>query len=197
MPPGKAHFEVGLYRRFLQPGSTEYERVTIVDPQGRVAADRVDLGAVMVGEPPPQADLSGLRPLGAQFDGRVELVGWNARTDPVDPSRVLIDLGWRALGRSVTDYTAFVHLLDQEGQIASQVDEPPGGLANPTTRWVPGEAVRTAVALSVPPGTEAKDYSLRVGLYEPVSGRQLSVTRPGVGRTLTPGQTFLSLALGD
>jgi hypothetical protein len=197
MPRGKAHFEVGLYRRFLMPGSTEYERVPVVDREGRAVADRVDLGAVMVGELPPQADLSGLRPLAVQFDDRVELVGWKARADSADPSRLLVDLGWRALGRSDTDYTAFVHLLDQEGQIASQVDGPPGGLANPTTRWVPDETVRTAVALSIPPGKEAEDYTLRVGLYEPVSGRQLPITGLGGGSSPVPGQTFLVFGLGD
>jgi hypothetical protein len=193
MPAGKAHFEVGLYRRFLQPGSTEYERVPIVDPQGRVAGDRVDLGAVMVGEPPPQADLSGLEPLGARFEDHIELAGWNARTDPDDPSLLFVDLGWRALARSNTDYTAFVHLLDQDGGIASQHDQPPGGPENPTALWVPGEVVRTTFSLRLPPGIEGRSHTLRVGLYEPVSGRRLAVMQPGEGAALAPGQTFLLL----
>jgi hypothetical protein len=193
MPAGKAHFETGLYERFLKPGSTEYERVPIVDPQGRVAGDRVDLGAVMVGEPPPQADFSGIRPLGAQFEDHIELVGWNTRTDPDDPSLLLVDLGWRALGRPGTDYTTFVHLLDDRGQIVSQQDQPPGKLENPTSLWVPGETVCTSFSLRMPPGAQMQDYTLRVGLYEPVSGRQLPVMQPGTSGVLVSGQTFLLL----
>jgi 4-amino-4-deoxy-L-arabinose transferase-like glycosyltransferase len=196
MPPGKAHFEVGIVRRLLSPTSITYDRINIVDPQGRTAGDRVDLGSVMVGEPPPQADLSGLQPLGARFEDRIELIGWNARTDPGDPSLLLVDLGWRALDRSSIDYTAFVHLLDAEGRIASQQDEPPGGVENPTSRWVPGETVRTAFALRLPPGSEAGDHRLRIGLYEPVSGRQLPLTLGAANEAAGSGETFLIVSTG-
>ena len=178
MPPGKAYFEVGLFRSGLSSAPGGQDRVDIVDQHGQAVGDRVDLGAVMVGSPPEQADLSGLRPLGARFEERIELAGWQAAADPSEPSKLRVDLGWRALDRSVTDYTAFVHVLDRENRIVAQHDQPPGGADNQTTRWVPGETVRTSTLLELPPDVNRTDLRLRVGLYEPVSGRQLAVTAP-------------------
>ena len=178
MPSGKAYFEVGLFRSGLSSAPGGQDRIDIVDQHGQAAGDRVDLGAVMVGAPPEQADLSGLRPLGARFEERIELAGWQAVADPAEPSKLRVDLGWRALDRSVTDYTAFVHVLDGDGRIVAQRDLPPGGVANQTTRWVPGETVRTIMLLELPPDVNRVDLRLRVGLYEPVSGRQLAVTAP-------------------
>ena len=178
MPSGKAYFEVGLFRSGLSSAPSGQDRIDIVDQHGQAVGDRVDLGAVMVGAPPEQADLSGLRPLGARFEERIELAGWQAVADPAEPSKLRVDLGWRALERSVTDYTAFVHVLDGDGRIVAQHDQPPGGADNQTTRWVPGETVRTSMLLELPPDVNRMDLRLRVGLYEPVSGRQLAVTVP-------------------
>jgi hypothetical protein len=194
MPPGKAQFEVGLYRYHSAKPLDALDRVDLVDGKGNRAGDRVDLGAVMVGAPPPQADLSGLTSLGATFDDRIELVGWQARIDPEDDSQLLVDLGWRVADRSVTDYTVFVHLLGNDDQVLTQHDEPLGGSQNSTSRWVPGETVRTIFALQVAPGSSARDHRLRVGLYEPVSGRQLPLTRSTANGTVAHGETYLILA---
>jgi hypothetical protein len=194
MPPGKANFEVGVYKYTPSMPSNLQDRISLVDPRGNRAGDRVNLGAVMVGAPPPQADLLDLSPLDATFDGRIELVGWRTRVDPEDDSRLFVDLGWRALDRSVTDYTGFVHLLGSNNQIVAQHDEPPGGLENPTSRWAPGETVRTTFALQMPAGSGAGDHRLRVGLYEPVSGQQLPVTHFTASDVARSDNTFLILS---
>jgi len=196
MPPGKAYFEVGLFRSGLASAAGGQDRVDIVDQRGQAVGDRVDLGAVMIGMPPAQADLSGLRPLGARFEERIELAGWQAAADPAQPSSLQVDLGWRALGRSVTDYTAFVHMLDGDGRILAQHDQPPGGTDNPTTRWVPGETVRTTMRLDLPAGVDPAGLRLRVGLYEPVSGRQLAVTAPADAAADASAGTYLILQPG-
>jgi hypothetical protein len=187
MPPGKAYFEVGLYR----PGSNE--RVGIVDGQGNVTANQVNLGAVMVGEAVQQADLNGLSPLGVQFDNRIELAGWQARLDPSDPQALKVDLGWRAINRSPTNYTAFVHLVDTGGQIIAQDDRAPGGTENATTQWVPGESLRTTFTLKLPPGISPRGLRLRVGLYEPDSGKQLPVT--ATPDQMSPAATYILIPL--
>jgi hypothetical protein len=197
MPSGKAYFEVGLFRSGLSSAPDGQDRIDIVDQRGQAAGDRVDLGAVMVGAPPEQVDLSGLRPLGARFEERIELAGWQAVADPAEPSKLRVDLGWRALDRSVTGYTAFVHVLDGDGRIVAQQDQPPGGDANPTTRWVPGETVRTTMQLEIPPDVNRADLRLRVGLYEPVSGRQLAVTAPPGAEADASAGSYLILRPGQ
>ena len=197
MPLGKAYFEVGLFRSGLSSAPGGQDRIDIVDQHGQTVGDRVDLGAVMVGAPPEQADLSGLRPLGARFEERIELAGWQAVADPSQPSTLRVDLGWRALDRSVTDYTAFVHVLAADGQIVAQHDQTPGGADNQTTRWVPGETVRTSMLLELPPDANRTDLRLRVGLYEPVSGRQLAVTAPPGADADASAGSFLILRPGQ
>ncbi len=198
MPNGKAFFEVGLFRTDLT-GSDLKVRTDILDDQSRVVGDRVELGAIMIGQPPPKADLSDLQPASARFDDRIELVGWRVDRDPAQPDGqiVRVDLGWRALARSTTDYTAFVHLVreDNNDQIVAQHDEAPGGVANPTTRWVPGETVRLTFVLQLPSGVPPDALRLRVGIYEPVSGKRLMVASPEEDAAGTSGGTFLDLPL--
>jgi hypothetical protein len=93
----------------------------------------------------------------------------------------------------LADYTAFVHVLDAKGQIIAQMDRPPGDASSPTSRWIPDEIVVTEMTLSLPPGLVAEATRLRVGLYEPASGRQLPITAstsPEIGRA---GDTFVLL----
>ena len=190
--PGKAYFEMGLIDT-LEAGS---DRTGIVDAMGVVGADRVDFGVVAIGITPPQADLSGLKNLGVLFDERIELVGWNASTDTQNPTRLQVELGWKAQDRSNTDYVAFVHLLDADGQIVSQHDRPPGAAENPTTMWLPGETTRTTFSLEIPDGADLPELSLRIGLYEPVSGRQLPVSIPN-DLSIQADATYVVLKLGE
>ncbi|MEZ4767598.1 MAG: hypothetical protein R2844_04155 [Caldilineales bacterium] len=176
---GKAHFEVGLYRYHPGSSSGANDRIAIVDQSGQDAADQVELGSVWLGSPPAAADMSDLRALGVQFNQRVELAGAKASVDPSDPRRLAVDLEWKALDRPTSDYVAFVHLIDQTGQIIAQHDAPPGGLQNPTHLWAPGEMVRSSSPLELPEGLNRADLSLRIGLYEPVSQLQLPVTVAG------------------
>lgn len=193
MPPGKAFFETGLYR--YQPGETTPtgERISVVDDQGQAVADKLDLGAVLIGNQAPQANLADLTSLGVRFDDRIELTGWAVRSDPQNPRQLLVDLGWKALDRSPTDYTAFVHLIDRQGQIITQSDAPPGGLDNPTRLWVPGETVRTAYSLELPAGLTTTGTRLRIGLYEPVSQKQLPITAAANPAAGARGDTYVLL----
>jgi hypothetical protein len=107
-----------------------------------------------------------------------------------------VDIAWRALNRSTTDYTAFVHLVDGQQKIVAQQDQPPGGPNNPTTRWVPGEIVRSRFTIKPPKGTVYEGLKLRVGLYEPISGKQVPLTGVPSGQVSTSSASYLMLPLG-
>lgn len=196
MPNGKAFFEVGFLAAASESGGPGTPRVDILDDQGRPVGDQINLGAVMIGEPPPQASLAGLRPLNARFADRIELTGWRVTAVPGKPNALTVDLGWLAQARALTDYTAFAHLVDASGRIIAQHDQPPGGSENPTTLWVPGESVRSAFTLEGPPGTDMGGMKLRIGLYEPVSGRQARVQVDGP-TSVEVHDTFLLLPLDN
>jgi hypothetical protein len=143
-----------------------------VNSAGQPVGDALTLGGVFVG-PPPTVDLTAYQPLNAQFGDVIELVGWCVTRDPAAPTTLRIGLAWRALDRPAGDYTAFVHLVDAQGAILAQHDRSPGDEANPIHLWAPGETVQADFLLTLPDGDVPEGAQLRVGLYEPISGRRL------------------------
>jgi hypothetical protein len=68
-----------------------------------------------------------------------------------------------------TSYHIFVHAVDEDGQLLAQSDGEPAGWTRPTTGWAVGEYIVDEHSLVMPPGVTA----LRVGVYDPDSGRRL------------------------
>jgi len=76
------------------------------------------------------------------------------------------------------NYTTFVHLLGEAGQVVSQVDHIPGAGAFPATGWLPGEIIIDEFV--VPLSEDESVLSLRseVGIYNPATGERLHVVDP-------------------
>jgi hypothetical protein len=68
----------------------------------------------------------------------------------------------------------FVHLLDAQGAIRSQVDSEPLQGARPTRGWVAGEylldSYRIPLDTTLAPGT----YRIALGMYDPLTGERLA-----------------------
>ena len=193
MPDGKAYFEVGLYQHTGVDAAGPVQRIDVLSADGKPVADRVDLAPVWIGPAPAFQPAQDLSPLGVEYDNAVELLGWSVKPATQHPEQLHVRLAWLTHDRMLADYTAFVHVLDTAGQIVAQMDSAPGGAANPTSKWVPGETIFTEMELSLPPGLSAETAHFRVGLYEPTSGQQLPISAsrsPAVGRT---GDTFVIL----
>jgi hypothetical protein len=84
-------------------------------------------------------------------------------------------LTWQAEATPKQDYTVFVQLLDEAGQVRAQHDGQPGDGTLTTTSWAPGEYVRDEHRLALPGDLPAGDYRLIVGMYLPESGERLAV----------------------
>ena len=74
---------------------------------------------------------------------------------------------------------AGLHIVDADGNLIGQWDQPPGGLDAPTSTWTPqmiyfDDYRVPAEAGGTPP------YRLQVGLYDPESGERLSVVDSSV-----------------
>jgi hypothetical protein len=114
---------------------------------------------------------------GVKVGETIELLGYTLNSPRLRPGeRVHIDLYWRAVQNVETDYTVFVHLLDQDGTWVTGYDSWPVLRSFPTTLW-PSDAVvvdRRAVELpaDVPPGA----YRLAVGLYDLDTLERLPIT---------------------
>jgi 4-amino-4-deoxy-L-arabinose transferase-like glycosyltransferase len=186
LPAGKVAFEVGLYTRRAGEPYAVAKRVPLVDANGNVGGDQVIVAPVMIGADAPAAETTRVIPADVVFGERIALAGWKF-TRTADGEGATARLCWTARHRMPTDLTAFVHLIDAAGDILSQYDVAPGGLENPTSRWVPGETVCSEHPLTLP--ADATGTRLRVGLYEPIAGRQWGVSASGA----LPGRTYLIL----
>ncbi|MCU0510874.1 MAG: hypothetical protein MUC34_21460, partial [Anaerolineae bacterium] len=164
LPAGKAAFEVGLYTRRAGEPYSQAKRVPLVDANGNAGGDQVVVAPVMIGADaaagmPSAPDMAGMTATDAVFGERIALAGWQIARSD-DAQGATVRLCWTARHR---------------------VPE------NPTSRWVPGETVCSEHPLTLP--DDAAQTRLRVGLYEPVSGRQWGVS----AASAVPGQTYLIL----
>ncbi len=193
MPTGKAHFEVGLYQTFDADSSGGSERIAIVDQAEQAVGDMATLGGLFIGEIPPNQPEPSLA-MDAVFWDSIQLTDLRVEEDTTNGQAQVV-LGWRALDRPSRDYTAFVHLLDQEQSIVAQHDQPPGGVDNPTHLWAPNEVVHASFPLQVPPGVRLDDLALRIGLYDPITGERLPITNLADELAIASDASYLQMPL--
>ncbi len=106
----------------------------------------------------------------------IRLVGYRVERKTGAEGFVLnVSLYWQARGAPAEDYTVFVHLLDEEGQLVSQHDGQPVGGDYPTSFWDEGETVKDEHTLILPAGAELQRLFLRVGMYRGDTGQRLNV----------------------
>ena len=75
------------------------------------------------------------------FEDGVSVVGGYARApEAVEPGRedLALLLRWEARSRVSGTYTAFVHLLDEQGEVRAQIDRLPFNGRYSTAHWKPG-----------------------------------------------------------
>ena len=86
-----------------------------------------------------------------------------------------VTLWWQALTDMDRDYTAFVHLVDQDGRIVAQQDQllQQGDL--PTSGWLLGTVAREDYHLQLGADTAPGDYVIKAGLYYWETGERLPV----------------------
>jgi hypothetical protein len=131
----------------------------------------------------PPAFLDQMTPVNANLGDKVELAGYQLTTDIASPqSGVLITapntalrltLYWRVLVPPEISYTVFTHLLDTNGQLWAQKDNPPVRGSYPTTDWRVGETIVDKYDIIIPPNAPAGQYELGVGLYDATTGQRL------------------------
>ncbi|MDH4207537.1 MAG: YfhO family protein, partial [Anaerolineae bacterium] len=124
-------------------------------------------------------DFGGLYVRGAQhaldinFGGQITLLGYNLSADTAQPGQTLdLTLYWKAQRDLPIDYSAFVHLVDEQLNIYAQKDRlHPGGY--PTHLWPVDEYNRDSHQVFIPPGTPPGEYVVGVGLYDPTTMTRL------------------------
>jgi len=160
-------------------GSSFDDVVRARDPLGRLLSDSVAIGHFRL-EPRQRVVYRPFYNARYVFGERIALLGFDVYpTTPVAGQPWEITLYWQALHPIPTDYTVFIHLLDEEGQLVAQGDAPPVKGYYPTTFWQPGEQIRDGHLVVVPADLVGKKCSLAIGLYRPDTGARLPVIREG------------------
>lgn len=169
-PNGVYWLDVGLY----PADNPAAPPLSLVENGRPVAANSVRLGPLKVGGQPEASIPTGgppAYPIDARFGDVIRLAGY---TIALDGDTLRLQLVWRAEAVPPTDYTVFVHVLDETGLVVAQADAPPLAGGYPTSLWDAGETIfdpRTVSLAGLPSGR----YGLRLGWYDPQTGARLPV----------------------
>ena len=101
------------------------------------------------------------------FNGLIRLEGYEITANSLkggDPLVLL--LYWRATQKVEKDYTVFVHLVDDRGEIVGTFDSQPRSGQAPTSTWHAGVMVVDSIVIPLPSNMPSgTDYHLEIGLY--------------------------------
>ena len=86
-----------------------------------------------------------------------------------------ITIHWRGGDPVSLDYSAFVHLRDEAGDVIAQHDGQPRNGSYPTSVWSKGELVPDGHVVAIPAGVAPGAYAIVVGLYNPTDNFRLPV----------------------
>ena len=160
------------------------------------AGDAATLGPIDVeapATPPPLHTLPMEHTTAATLGEAARLLGYSDTPGPLLPGNDLtVNLFWQALpGAAGADLSAFVQLLDRDGQVATGWEGPPVPW-RPVGDWQPGELVRSQHTLRLPATLPAGRYALVAGLFDPASGERLQAAQRSGPLGLLAQETHLA-----
>lgn len=105
------------------------------------------------------------------FGEAIVLEGYDLSMAPSSDDQSLhLTLYWQSLVPLPEEpYIIFVHLLDSNGQLVDQVDEPPLQGQWPTNHWRTGDRLADRHTLPLSSELPAGNYTISVGLYNPTN----------------------------
>jgi len=135
------------------------------------------VGQTSIAEP---AEVSASHPRREILGGIIALLGYNLASERVRPGEtVRLTLYWQATQAVNRNFTVFVHVLNEQGQLVAQQDNEPNGGQYPTSAWAPGKVIRDPYAIPLPAELPVGRYLLAAGMYEWPSLERLPVTLDG------------------
>jgi hypothetical protein len=152
-------------------------------PDGTVLATYTIESIPLLTEPPPFETA-----VDAHFVGVGTLVGYTLDSETLDRTTPFdVMLVWRADQIASTNYTVFVQLIDEAGQVIAQADSMPVANTRPTTTWRPGEYLADVQQVTFHTDAQPTTARLIAGLYDASTGVRIP---------LASGADFITLREG-
>ena len=130
--------------------------------------------------PPLLTGLPGMaQPLETTFGESIQLLAYEVEADlsPKPGELLPLRLYWRSLKPLDSDYSVFIHLVDEQALILAQRDVFHGPGVYPTSQWRPDTLFRDSYTLQIPRTTLAPTRAhFKVGLYHHQTGLRLLTT---------------------
>ncbi|MDX2137473.1 MAG: hypothetical protein SF123_05210 [Chloroflexota bacterium] len=107
---------------------------------------------------------------------QIQLVGYDLSTDIANTPTLMLRLYWRAPRQPLTNYSLFVHVVDTAMEtIVAQYDGAPAAVNRLTLQWDDPDEVLLSnrISLTLPETAIVGSYSVRLGLYDFVTGERL------------------------
>lgn len=167
MTPTRVRVEVGLRDR------TTRQPVVVTGKSGERYDGSVYVDEMRLGAHEPIADPQ--IALDYRIGEAIVLAGYERPQIAPDGQSIIFRLHWRAVSTPAGDYTVFAHLVDSQGRLIGQRDNPPFDGDYPTSWWRPGETFveeRRIRPLHSPSEDAAR---ILVGLYTPLDVTRLPV----------------------
>ncbi|HIQ04184.1 MAG TPA: DUF2142 domain-containing protein [Anaerolineae bacterium] len=139
-------------------------------------------------------------PLDVDFGGRIrlrgfEILNWDGNISLRPGDALDLRFYWQADVPLTTDYSVYLHLLDENGIIVAQRDSYPAGGNFITSRWTPDVVIPDMHRLRIPLTAPTPcDCRLVVGLYDYKTGARLPVSGPNATRA-SDGWVLLNVSL--
>lgn len=176
--PERYQVLIGLYR------DDSRDQLTAFDSAGLPNVPPV-VGAVTVAPEAPQA-IAPEHPVQYTLGESILLRGYDLSGALQSNMPLTLTLYWQAQAALPRDYTVFVHLFDEAGEMLAQDDGPPRGGWYPTSAWEAGDIIVDTHCLDVPELSAGQTVHVRVGMYLPADLSRLPVL-DGNGQPLPDG----------
>lgn len=173
-PPEQSAWEVPLREdHFLlsetRPTGADGRRLALYALAGVQEQTETGLGVVF-GDP-----ALGEEPV-TDANGWFKLAGYGLTPSVHPGGEILLTLRWNSLREVANNYQVFVHLVNERGEKVAQRDGQPVQWLRPTSTWKANEEIFDRYGIPLPEDLPPGAYSIRVGLYDPVTGQRLPVS---------------------
>lgn len=106
----------------------------------------------------------------------VVLEGYKLSGEVITPGdTITVVLYWKPYEEIAEEYTVFVHLLSEDGELVAQQDNVPINGIRPTDTWLAGEELEDVFYVNTPSDLSPGQYELSVGMYDSATIERLPI----------------------